>query len=307
MIIGNIFDVFSKRVKNDNKVTPISETFRNRILMLWRDTAGFEFANVIEQLHTKLTYFIGNPQLMPNNDNQSISKESDLLKFLLTCSDEHFLNAIEYSFQLQGAGQLRSREKEIIKHINEFFSVDDLPYFLTESVWEETSNAEDEAQPLASIGTSYKLLEHPKVIRKDSEVLHETAITPCLDLLRGKKYVNANHEFLSALDDFRKGKYRDSVAKASSAFESVMKVICKTNKYPYKESDTFSPLLKLILERSELDSFWTQPLTIVASVRNKLSYSHGAGNKERHVPQHVAQYVLNATASAIILLVQESN
>jgi hypothetical protein len=44
---------------------------------------------------------------------------------------------------------------------------------------------------------------------------------------------------------------------------------------------------------------------LVARMRNRLSSSHGGGSSVRTVDQHVAQYALNATTAAIVLLVQD--
>jgi hypothetical protein len=48
-----------------------------------------------------------------------------------------------------------------------------------------------------------------------------------------------------------------------------------------------------------------QPLSIVATLRNRLSKSHGAGIQQRDIPPHIAKYAINATAAAILLLVEQ--
>lgn len=44
------------------------------------------------------------------------------------------------------------------------------------------------------------------------------------------------------------------------------------------------------------------PLLIVGTLRNKLGSAHGAGEKAKVVPEHVAKYALNVTASAMMFL-----
>jgi hypothetical protein len=56
------------------------------------------------------------------------------------------------------------------------------------------------------------------------------------------------------------------------------------------------------MQKTEMDTFWEQPLMTVGTLRNKLSTSHGAGEVQKVVPEHVAKYTLNMTASAIIFL-----
>ena len=78
-------------------------------------------------------------------------------------------------------------------------------------------------------------------------------------------------------------------------------------KWSYGQNDTVEPLLNTILNKSNLDSFFKRPMMIIATIRNRLSSAHGAGTEERVVSKHVAHYVMNATASAILLLVEETN
>jgi len=149
------------------------------------------------------------------------------------------------------------------------------------------------------------LAEYPQIIAKDNQVVHQGVIEPTLQLLNSIAFEHANAEFLKALEDQRKGDYLDCLVKCGSAFESVMKVLCDKRGIAYKQTDTASPLIKALMSRSQLDSFWEQPLTLIATLRNRLSSAHGAGTQAKVVPPHVATYAVNATASAILLLVGE--
>ena len=134
------------------------------------------------------------------------------------------------------------------------------------------------------------------------------AIKPTLTFLQTHSaFVQADQEFLEALRHYRKGEYRDCVLKCGNSFESVMKIICNRKQWPYKQTDTAQKLLTTILSRSTLDSFFEQPIMLIATIRNRLSTAHGAGTQQKTVPKHVANYVINATASAILLLVDETN
>lgn len=86
-----------------------------------------------------------------------------------------------------------------------------------------------------------------------------------------------------------------------------MKIICDRKKWLYNPKDTAAPLLKTIVQQTKLDSFYEQPLLLVATIRNRYSSAHGAGTQKKVVPKHLANYVINATASAILLLVDETN
>ena len=99
----------------------------------------------------------------------------------------------------------------------------------------------------------------------------------------------------------------DCLTKCNSAFESVMKVLCKRNQWPFNEKDTARPLLKVIIDKSSLDPFFEQPLMLIATMRNRLSSSHGAGSGPRSVERHIGQSAISSTAAAIVLLVREAD
>jgi hypothetical protein len=116
----------------------------------------------------------------------------------------------------------------------------------------------------------------------------------------------ANLEFRDALDEYRKGHYGDCLTKCGSAFESVMKSLCTRNRWLFDEKkDTAATLLKIVVSKSTLDPFFEQPLMLIATMRNRLSSSHGGGTTVRIVEPHIAQYALASTAAAILLLIQE--
>ena len=228
-----------------------------------------------------------------------------MINFLGECSDDHFLDFIELSFQSPSISASDVHVQDLIDDINIFFHQDDLPYHLTNFVF-SSANIKPTGRPIFGYPAT-TLESYPQIVRRDSEVLHETAIEPALTLLREPGFSSANKEFLEALKDYRKGDYKDSVAKCGSSFESVMKVICNRKKWPYKQTDTAETLLNIIFGKTGMEAFFNQPIMLVATMRNRLSSAHGAGTQQRNVPEHRAQFAVNATASAILLLVHETN
>lgn len=292
MSFSDLFKVFSRRVDLKPRTSrPLTESFRNRVFMRCRDLfVGTEFWN---EIHSKLTYLHGQPRLSKVNTDSPVL---DALAFLENCNDMHFLDFLEYTFHTQAYFHASSRAN-LVEDFNEFLRHDNLPYVITDFVWTEKQNG---------VYTTTTLSAYPQVIRKDSEVLYNSAIQPALHLLRESDFSAANKEFLEALDDFRKSDYGDCLTKCGSTFESVLKVICARKKWPHSGTDTASALLKIVIANSRLDSFFEQPLLLVASIRNKLSKSHGAGLTHRAVSEAKAEYAINATAAAILLLVKEA-
>ncbi|MDC3995405.1 hypothetical protein KGZ01_29590 [Pseudomonas aeruginosa] len=293
-MIGNIFNVFSRRKENQEDLRkPLTEQFRQRTFMLIRDM-GPGMVETLEFLHDRLSYLTGHHNL---SGNKLLSYADDAFEFLHTCSDPHFLDAIEYLVHQEGWRFIGGHHEPVIDRLNEFLSIDDLPYFVTKPVWHTT---EEMYRGQSTQFTGIR--EHAKVIPKESQAIHETAIEPALKLLREPAFLNANSEFMAALEDYRHGKFGDCVTKCNSSYESVMKVICGQKGFGYAQGDTTAKLIRTIMQKTKMDTFWEQPLMTVGTLRNKLSTSHGAGEVQKVVPEHMAKYTLNMTASAIIFL-----
>lgn len=246
------------------------------------------------EIHLKLTYLYGNTCLTGNDE---LSPQVDAIKFLLNCDDRNFLDFVKHIFTTRSYFYA-TNEINFVKDFNIFLLQDELPYAITDFVWNEVQNG--------SYSSTKTIITYPKVICKDSEVLYSTAIQPTLQILREPKFNSANKEFLGALEDFRKADYGDCLVKCGSAIESVLKIICNQKNWPYQSNDTASRLLNIVINNSNLEPFFEQPLILVATIRNKLSNAHGAGLTPRNVSKAKAEYTINATASAILLLVAEA-
>jgi hypothetical protein len=296
MTFSDLFDVFSKRPASPNALPkPLTQSFRNRVFMRCRDLFAHAPIEFWTEIQSKLAYLHGRLKLA---NAQTGTAADDALEFLHDCSDAHFLDFLEYIFRTDAHFHASSKGN-LVEDFNEFLKHDDLPYAITDFVWTRGTSTH-----FGRERETTTLIGYPQVIRKDSEVIYQSAIRPTLQLLSHPDFVVANKEFMEALEDYRKADYGDCLTKCGSAFESVLKVICVRNKWPYSASDTASPLLKTVVSRSGLEPFFEQPLVLVATMRNKLSKSHGGGPTPRDVTEAKAEYAINATAAAILLLVK---
>ena len=306
MSIPLIFRLFSRRDRSPGKAsTRLTQEFRNRTLQLCADTlSGYqEFPNLPglsifwSDIHKKLRILHGRPSL---SNQRTGSLDEDAVEFLLNCSDEHFLDFVEMIFQSDVLWRALERDALVSlgRDINIFLKVDDLPYVLTEIAF-----TSERGKPYATS----RLVALPQIIRRENQVLHESAIEPTLTLLTNPAFASANKEFLDALEDYRRGKYEDCVTKCASSLESVMKIICDSKKWPHQQTDKASKLANIILPRTGLAPSLKHPIIVVATLRNQFSSAHGAGTQPRVVPQHLAKFAINATASVILLLVEETN
>lgn len=189
----------------------------------------------------------------------------------------------------------------MVDQINDFLLLENLPYAITRFV-----RGNGTGYLYGQLRETITIESYPAVIRRDDKVTHKWAIEPALTILSEKQLASANKEFLEALEDYRKGDYGDCLTKCGSSFESTMKIICDRKGWPYKQTDTAALLLRQVISNSNLDAnIFEQTLINIATLRNKLSKSHGSGIQQRKIPQHIAKYAINATASAILLIAEE--
>jgi hypothetical protein len=301
MSFKDLFASFSNRPRgNADPPRPLTASFRHRVLMRCRDVVvPHSYNDFWAEIQSKLSYLHGTPQLARNRQARNVTE--DVLIFLEECKDEHFLDFIEFIFKAEAYFHVPT-DVNLVGEFNEFFDHDNLPYAVTDFVWVDARE-----MFMGSIHDVRKIAQHPRVIRKDSQVTHDSAIRPALELLHSPAFAAANAEFLEALEDYRKSDYGDCLTKCGSAFESVLKVICTRRRWPFDATDTASPLLQTVIREAGLEPFLEQPLILVATLRNRLSTAHGAGTAARAVTQAKAQYGINATAAAILLLVAETS
>lgn len=316
--LSSILDVFSRRQqaprRQGYKPDEVSERLRNRILLLLREvfsgkwpvdrwsSPGDHLTEYWEDMHNRLQHLHGRVKL--SNDPREREPWEDTLGFALSCTPAEFFDFLELTFRSAPMWRVLNDENDLVDAINELFRVENVPYQLTRIVKVREPNP-GTTGPCAG-GEIIRTVAYPKVIRTDDQPTHTEAIEPALSVLAAPHLEAANLEFRDALDEYRKGHYGDCLTKCCSSFESVMKSLCKRNKWPFDEKkDTAGSLLKIVLSHSKLDPFFEQPLLLIATMRNRLSSSHGGGTTVRSVERHVAQYAIASTAAAILLLVHE--
>jgi len=316
--LRSILDTFSRRDgprRRAYKPDDVSERLRNRILLLIRDlisgrwptnrwnSPGDYTGEYWADMQNRLQHLYGRVKL--SNDPSEREAWQDVLGFALSCPAPEFFDFLEQTFRAAPMWRLLHDENELVDAINELFRVENAPYQLTRCVKVEEPETLHVGS-FATQGTVIRTVAWPKVIRSDDEVTTAEAIQPALSVLAAPHFEAANLEFRDALDEYRRGQYGDALTKCCSAFESVMKCLCRLNRWPFDDrKDTAGALLRIILAHSRLDGFFEQPLLLIATMRNRLSSSHGGGTAVRTVERHVAQYALASTAAAVLLLVHE--
>ena len=157
-------------------------------------------------------------------------------------------------------------------------------------------------------GVGYQY-ESGLIIKVDSQIIHSEVVKPTLIFLSDPIYKGANEEFLKAHEHYRKGNYKDCVSNCFNAFESCLKIICKSRGWAYKEKDGSQRLIKNIFDhglipplmQSHFSALRSTLESGVPTVRNNQT-GHGQGPEEIIVPEYIASYILHLTASNILLL-----
>ena len=272
--------------------------FRWQVIHILRDVLGDTQAyqgNVVTQeewyqnIHDILARELGVPHL---NDAGLITQKR-VFNFLLEADVENALSVIEVSFQVARTAQQDPENHYILQDLNMRFP---------EAVEELNARFQEH-------GIGYQF-ESNEIVRVDSQFLHQEAVKPALQLLKATRYAGANDEFRKAHEHYRHQRYGEAVSECLKALESTLKVICKKRKWPFSaDTATAKNLLEIVFEKGlvqgYLESKFTGLRTVLESgvptIRNRES-SHGAGEEPRHVPQHLAAYVLHLTASAIVFI-----
>ena len=156
--------------------------------------------------------------------------------------------------------------------------------------------------------------ESNELIRLDSDFMHAEAVKPTLMVLREDDFKGANEEFLLAHEHYRHGRHKECLVDALKAFESSMKAICKMRGWTTQPNDTAKALISTCLTNglippyleSQIGSLRSLLESGIPTVRNKLG-GHGQGTDPTTVPEYLARYALNLTATSILFLVEANS
>ncbi|MCD2163833.1 STM4504/CBY_0614 family protein [Comamonas koreensis] len=159
-------------------------------------------------------------------------------------------------------------------------------------------------------GVGYQF-ESGEIIRLDSQFLHAEAVKPALAVLRNDTFKGANEEFLKAHEHYRHSRYKETLVDALKAFESTMMTICKLRGWTTQPTDTAKTLINVCMTNGLFPTYFDNQFTSIRTllesglptVRNKLG-GHGQGAEPVAVPEYLARYALNLTATTILLMVE---
>lgn len=302
--VMGVFDLFSKRQKRARGEMPdiyvydkLPNQFRVQVVHIIQDAFGVDYYNrdnvqkAYEFVKQTLCREYGLFELVqyPKSDDQSIFHF-----FLQEETVERALDVLELCFKV----------------INGFIANDQNYRNYTDRKIEPEDAVSELNERFKEHGIGYQF-ESNELIRIDSEFLHAEAVKPTLTVLRGEGFKGANDEFLLAHEHYRHGRHKECLVDSLKAFESTMKAICKLRGWATQPGDSAKALIAACLSNGLLPPYFDSQFASLRSllesgiptVRNK-NGGHGQGSDVVVVPEYLARYALNLTASTVLFLTE---
>jgi hypothetical protein len=297
-----IYDIFSKRAKRERGNAPevycydqISNTLRVQIVHVLTDVLSTDdaYEKKLEEsakvIHDVLAREYG--LFMLSEDLQYHRQYSKaVFDFVLkTANVERVLDILELGLF-------------IAERVQANYSYHEKPVLVAAEGVDEINNRFRED----AVGYQY---ESGKILRVDSQFMHQEVVKPALAVLRSADLAGANQEFLAAHEHYRNRRYKEAINECLKAFESTMKVICIRQSWNVESNATASRLIdvcfanKLVPDylQSEFASLRSALESGIPTVRNRTS-GHGQGSSPAPVPDYVAGYLLHLTAATAVFL-----
>ena len=288
---GQVVDVYS--------YDSIPPALRIQIVHIWREGFGAitdegygitcPVLDAFREINRMLCKEFGVFHLTGRTDEDAFTSVAN---YLLKCDDiERALDVVELAFSYL----------KLMTHGDHF-------YYTSTTTPDEAIGELNERFKQHGVGYCFEPTLY-KIVRIDSQFAHSNIVKPALSILSEKRFRAANEEFGKAHQHYRDGRYQECIADCLKAFESTIKIICATHKWPYNSGDTAKTLIKTCFDRQLIPSYLESQFASlrvllesgVPTVRNKTS-GHGQGEHYHAIPGHLTTYALHLTASNIIFL-----
>ena len=286
---------FSQRHKHPVDVYryDIDHDTRCRLLQCLRMNLSYQ--QMLDEMHDKIMLECGGFEAPGYRISRTVSNPVE--EHFFSCNDEDAMDFLVWCFET--CVGMHSNGKKAVDTINRIFAEEGIGYELTpyelkiDKTWPKPRKG--------ALDASFVL---PKAIRKDEATLHAEVVQPCLAVLSDKRFATANKHLLDAFEELRHAKYDDAMADAGAAFESVLKVLCTENDWPYaKDKDTLSRLLDVCRDKGLFPGFYRPILEGVGTVRNKLG-AHGGEPTPTFLPtKEMADHMIYMVCNNIIFVI----
>lgn len=205
------------------------------------------------------------------------SVNAEINDWIINCPIVDFLRTIEIFVYIKSSDKSRGydqRLKDTINDINDIFKIDKIGYEII----------------------------NERIVRKDSEFLHERVIKATITLLYENEFNGPLEEFQKALDHYLMKEYKDTIQEANKSFESTIKSVLTKRNIIFNQSGSADLLLD-VLSNNKIIPTYTKPMFQgLPKLRNNES-AHGQGIDPKEVNQSYAELALNLAGSFIVFLI----
>lgn len=154
----------------------------------------------------------------------------------------------------------------------------------------------------AAGGVGYRYLaEERMLVRVDDTYAHAAIVKPALELLLDEQFKGPQHEYATAHDHMRHGRYEDALTWASKAAESTLKTICEAN--GKHRTTTHEAALSELIRLEIVPSYLKNLALGIYNLRHNEG-GHGSGSEIRNVKKHQAAFALHSAAAVILFAIE---
>lgn len=200
-------------------------------------------------------------------------------EWIMDCPVKDLLRTIELFISLKSIDRSRGyRERFLhtVNDINDIFKIDKIGYQIVSG----------------------------KIIRKDSEYLHEEVIKRTINLLCTNDFKGPLDEFQKALDHYLNKEYKNTIQEANNSFESTMKAVLTKLNIDFNQTDTASKLIDKLCEKGIIYPYTKSLFQGLPTIRNNQS-GHGHGIDPKIIYPSYAELSLNLAGSLIVFLINK--
>jgi hypothetical protein len=297
----SVHDIYSKRSKKKTDVfiyEPLSEKLKIQIEHIWKNffkQVGSDVSKEIwKAVHSIICEEHGKKTLLKDGFGGTYYESYKVEHYFDSLSNvDESLDVIEIIFRL-----INKTPKVLEQNHTHFYGS-----YKPEQAIEDLNTRFLEND----FGYEY---QEGKIIRIDNTLLHREIILETLEFISIPIFENANDEFINAHEHYRHKRQKECLNDCLKSLKTTLKIICKENKWTYKETDTAKTLIDICIKNNLIPKFLLSHFTSlrtsiesgVPTFRNKLG-GHGQGTNKITVPDHFASYMLYLTGTTINFLV----
>ncbi len=279
-------DLYGQKAEIEKKMffsyDEISSETRQKVICVLSENVffgkigGLSGKPITDDYH-KLMYEICKYEGKPCTSSYLDDKKDAINELLLKGSIEEFLRTIELFIYIRKIDQNQGSQERLshtITDINDIFKISKIGYEIV----------------------------NERIIRKDSEFLHEQVIKQTVNLLYTNEFKGPFEEFQEALDHYMLKEYDDTIHKANKAFESTMKSVLTKLNINFSQKETANKLIQILSANGIIYTYMQSLFQGLPTIRNDQG-GHGQGLDPKVVNQSYAELSLNLAGTFIVFLI----